>query len=74
MKKIITMAMLATCLMSSAAFAYVGNSNSYKFHIEGCRAEQKIRADHRVYFENTRRSYKRRLYTVWYLPSIGALA
>lgn len=51
MKKIITMAMLATCLMSSAAFAYVGNSNSYKFHIKGCRAEQKIRADHRVYFE-----------------------
>ena len=50
MKKIITMAMLATCLMSSAAFAYVGNSNSYKFHIEGCRAEQKIRADH-LYFE-----------------------
>lgn len=49
-KKIITMAALITCLASSAAFAYVGNSHSYKFHIEGCRAEQKIRADHRVYF------------------------
>ena len=27
------------------------NSNSMKFHSEGCRAEQKIRADHRVYLE-----------------------
>lgn len=51
MKKIITLATLATLLLSSAAFAYVGNSHSHKFHIEGCRAEQKIRADHRVYFE-----------------------
>lgn len=33
------------------ALAYVGNSNSMKFHSEGCRAEQKIRADHRVYLE-----------------------
>lgn len=51
MKKILTLVALTTCLMASAAFAYVGNSNSYKFHIEGCRAEQKIRADHRVYFD-----------------------
>lgn len=38
-------------LSASTAFAYVGNSASYKFHAEGCRAEQKIRSDHRVYFE-----------------------
>lgn len=36
---------------SAMALAYVGNSHSMKFHAEGCRAEQKIRADHRVYLE-----------------------
>lgn len=38
-------------LMAGSAFAYVGNSNSFKFHTEGCRFERKIRNDHRVYFK-----------------------
>lgn len=38
-------------LVAGSAFAYVGNSNSFKFHTEGCRFERKIRNDHRVYFK-----------------------
>jgi len=38
-------------LLTSTAFAYVGNTSSHKFHYEGCRAEQRIRADHRVHFD-----------------------
>lgn len=49
-KKTLLLTALTTCLLSSVALAYVGNSYSLKFHSEGCRAEQKIRADHRVYF------------------------
>lgn len=53
MKKLVKTLLMTSLLMLSVstAFAYVGNSASYKFHAEGCRAEQKIRSDHRVYFE-----------------------
>lgn len=37
--------------LTSTAFA-VGNTSSHKFHYEGCRAEQRIRADHRVHFDS----------------------
>ncbi|MFR4872940.1 MAG: Ada metal-binding domain-containing protein [Dialister invisus] len=54
MKSLKKSLLLASLLMllTSTAFAYVGNSASHKFHSEGCRAEQKIRADHRVHFDS----------------------
>lgn len=53
MKSLKKSLLLASLLMllTSTAFAYVGNSSSHKFHHEGCRAERKIRADHRVHFD-----------------------
>lgn len=51
LRKITVLCFLLTLGLSALASAYVGNSNSMKFHYEGCRAEQKIRADHRVYLE-----------------------
>lgn len=53
MKNLKKSLLLASLLMllTSTAFAYVGNTASHKFHYEGCRAEQKIRADHRVNFD-----------------------
>lgn len=50
-RKTIVLCCLLTLGLSAMALAYVGNSHSMKFHAEGCRAEQKIRADHRVYLE-----------------------
>ena len=53
MKKILS-TILLVCLFTLTAItalAYTGNSNSFKFHSEGCRAEQKIRADHRIHFD-----------------------
>ncbi|WP_143747179.1 hypothetical protein [Megasphaera sp. An286] len=50
-RKTIVLCCLLTLGLSAMALAYVGNSHSMKFHSEGCRAEQKIRADHRVYLE-----------------------
>lgn len=43
MKNLKKSLLLASLLMllTSTAFAYVGNSSSHKFHYEGCRAEQK---------------------------------
>lgn len=49
LKKTLILCSLLTLGLWTAACAYVGNSHSMKFHSEGCRAEQKIRADHRVY-------------------------
>lgn len=53
MKKIKPALLLSFMLiaLTSTAFAYVGNTSSHKFHYEGCRAEQRIRADHRVHFD-----------------------
>lgn len=31
---------------------YAGNTNSGKFHYTTCRSAQKIRADHRIYFDS----------------------
>lgn len=41
MKKLVKTLLITGLLMLSAstAFAFVGNSASYKFHAEGCRAE-----------------------------------
>lgn len=50
MKKIALLTALLVTLCSTT-LAYVGNSASHKFHYEGCRAEQRIRADHRVHFD-----------------------
>ncbi|WP_083236164.1 Ada metal-binding domain-containing protein [Acidaminococcus massiliensis] len=50
MRKIALLTALLVTLCSTA-LAYVGNSASHKFHYEGCRAEQRIRADHRVHFD-----------------------
>ena len=50
-RKTAVLCCLLTLGLSAMAAAYVGNSHSMKFHYEGCRAEQKIRADHRVYLE-----------------------
>jgi methylphosphotriester-DNA--protein-cysteine methyltransferase len=38
---------------SSASAAYVGNSNTHKFHLASCRYVSKMSEDHKVYF-NTR--------------------
>lgn len=53
MKKMLS-TLLFICLFTlttMTALAYTGNSNSFKFHSEDCRAEQKIRTDHRVHLE-----------------------
>lgn len=53
-KKFSTIILLFVCLLisiPSMAAAYVGNSNSMKFHCEGCRWEQKIADYNRVNFD-----------------------
>ena len=50
LKKSLAIASLLILLAGSAS-AYVGNSNSFKFHTEGCRFERKIRNNNRVYFK-----------------------
>jgi hypothetical protein len=50
-KKITTAVIFTTLLMASTSLAYIGNSNSLKFHADGCRAAQKINAANRVYFD-----------------------
>ena len=37
---------------TALAAAYVGASTTGKFHYESCRWAEKIRDDHRVYFES----------------------
>ncbi len=41
----------ALMLLTSTAFAYVGNISSRKFHYEACRAAKKIKTGNRTTFE-----------------------
>ena len=42
----------ALMLLTSTAFAYVGNMSSKKFHYDNCRAASKIKAGNRTTFES----------------------
>lgn len=50
--KLIALTLLLTFILPIIAFAatYVGNTKSYKFHTQGCRAEQKMNEANRIYF------------------------
>lgn len=48
------LALVVSVLLPIVAFAstYVGNSNSGKFHYQGCKWEQKMYESHRVYYNS----------------------
>ena len=53
-KKLAAILAVAMLLVSftATALAYVGNSNSMKFHDDDCRWAKKISSEHRVEFED----------------------
>ncbi len=51
LKKTISLVLTLSVLVVSNAFAYIGNTNSYKFHNDYCRAAAKIRPHNKIYIE-----------------------
>ncbi len=51
LKKTISLILTLSVLIVSNTFAYIGNTNSHKFHHDYCSAAAKIRPHNRIYIE-----------------------
>lgn len=52
--KLIALTTILTIILPIIAYAmtYIGNARTYKFHIQGCRAERRMNEANRIYFSS----------------------
>lgn len=52
--KLIALTTILTIILPIIVYAmtYVGNARTYKFHVQGCRAEQRMNEANRIYFSS----------------------